>query len=57
MIAKRTKKKPFRASKALKEVARDLIGSPRATIRETPKTKKSHPKHKPTLGQWLDFEQ
>jgi hypothetical protein len=37
MAAKKAKKKTFRASKAVKEIARNVIGSPKATIRETPK--------------------
>jgi hypothetical protein len=54
--SKPKKKKTFRASKAVKEVARNLIGSPRATLREVPKTKKTLPKHKPTLRDLLDSD-
>jgi hypothetical protein len=57
MAAKRAKKKTFRASKAVKEVARNLIGSPRATLREVPKTKKSSAKHKPTLSDLLSSDE
>jgi len=56
MAAKRAKKKTFRASKAVKEIARNLIGSPRATVREVPKTKKPVAKHKPTLVDLLNSE-
>jgi hypothetical protein len=57
MAAKKTgKKKIFRASKAVKEAARNVIGTPRATVRETPKTKKTHERHKPTLSDLLNRE-
>jgi hypothetical protein len=56
MAARKAKKKTFRASKAVKEVARNVIGSPRATVRETPKTKKSSQKHKPTMSDLLSSE-
>jgi hypothetical protein len=56
MTARKAKKKTFRASKAVKEVARNVIGSPRATIRETPKPKKSRQKHKKNLGDLLNSE-
>lgn len=56
-MKKRKKKKTFRASKAVKEVARNVIGSPRATIRETPKTKKVREKYKTTLRNFLDSEE
>jgi hypothetical protein len=56
MAARKAKKKTFRASKAVKEVARNLIGSPRATVRETPKTKKSSQKHKLTMSDLLSSD-
>jgi hypothetical protein len=56
MAARKAKKKTFRASKALKEAARNVIGSPRATVRETPKTKKPGQKHKPTMSDLLNSE-
>ena len=56
MAARKARKKTFRASKAVKEVARNVIGSPKATIRQVPKTKKSTPKHKPTIGDLLSSE-
>jgi hypothetical protein len=56
MAARKAKKKTFRASKAVKEIARNLIGSPRATVRETPKPKKFSQKHKPTMSDLLSSE-
>ena len=47
------KKKVFRASKAVKAAARNVIGSPKATVREVPKTKKKLEKHKPTFSDLL----
>jgi hypothetical protein len=57
MAPKKAKKKIFRASKAIKEAARNVIGSPRATVRETPKTKKPIQKHKPTLTDLLSSDE
>jgi hypothetical protein len=57
MAAKKTgKKKVFRASKAVKEAARNVIGTPRATVRETPKTKKPQQRHKRTLSDLLNTD-
>jgi len=56
-MAKRAKKKSFKASKAVKEVARNVIGSPRPTIRELPKSKKPGDKHKKTLSDLLNSEE
>jgi hypothetical protein len=52
-MMKRSKKKIFRATTAVKSAARNVIGSPPATRQETPKTKKSQDKHKTTLGRLL----
>jgi len=52
-MTKRAKKKKFRAATAVKSAARNVIGSPRPTRRETPITKKSQEKHKPTLSDLL----
>lgn len=50
------KKKIFRATKAVKEAAREQIGSPPPT-RMVPDKKKRRPqKHKPTLGKLLNEE-
>jgi hypothetical protein len=50
MPKSKKKKKKFRAATAVKSAARSVIGSPRPTIRQTPATKKSQEKHKPTLS-------
>jgi hypothetical protein len=47
------KKKAFRASKAVKSAARNVIGSPRPTRRQTSKKEKTVEKHKPTFGNLL----
>ena len=52
-MPRRKKKKAFRAATAVKSAARNVIGSPRPTVRETPATKKSKEKHKPTLNRLL----
>jgi len=57
MAAKRKKKKTFSAAKAVKEVARNVIGSPRPTVRELPKSKKAGDKHKKTLSDLLSSEE
>ncbi len=57
MSAKKKKKKTFRAAKAVKEVARNLIGSPRPTVRELPKSKRTGDKHKKTLSDLLSSEE
>jgi hypothetical protein len=55
-IVKRKKKRVFRATKAVKEAAREKIGSPPPT-RLVPDKKKELPaKHKPTLGELLAEE-
>jgi len=57
-MAKRTKKrKTFSAATAVKSAARNVIGSPRPTRRETPKTEKSPKKYKPTLGTLLSQDE
>jgi hypothetical protein len=47
---KKAKKKTFRAAKAVKEIARHVIGSPPPTKPLVPKTKQTREKHKPSLG-------
>jgi hypothetical protein len=55
-LAKRKKPKPFRAVKAVKAAARELIGAPPPT-RRVPDVKKEHrEKHKPTLNKLLRDE-
>jgi len=51
-MARKKKVKPFRAVKAVKEMARDRIGAPKAE-QVVPHKKKASEKHKPTLGELL----
>jgi hypothetical protein len=55
-MARKKKQKRFTAEKAVKSAARNVIGSPKPTQRETPKTKKRVEKHKPTLTDLLSPE-
>ncbi len=57
MAARRKKKKTFTATKAVKEVSRNVIGSPRPTVRETPKPKRHVQKYKKTLSDLLSAEE
>ncbi len=52
-MARKKKPKPFRAVTAVKSAAREKIGAPPPTRRQPDVTKKSRPKHKPTLGEIL----
>ena len=52
-MAKRRKRKTFRAVKAVKELAREKIGAPPATRRLPDRKKARREKHKPTLGRLL----
>jgi len=56
-MARKKKKKTFKASTAVKSAARNVIGSPKPTIREVPKVRKSADKHKPTLGDLLSHDE
>lgn len=49
------KPKPFRAVKAVKELARERIGAPRPeqVVPDRKKQAKESEKHKPTLGELL----
>ena len=51
-MARKKKAKPFRAVKAVKSAARDVIGTPPATRREESSRPKRE-KHKPTSGKLL----
>jgi hypothetical protein len=52
-LARKSKRKVFRATKAVKALAREKIGAPPPT-RLVPDKKKQIPeKHKPTLGKLL----
>lgn len=55
-MARKKKLKPFRAVKAVKELARERIGSPRPerVVPDRKKKAKGSEKHKPTLGQLLE---
>jgi hypothetical protein len=57
-MARKKKPKTFRAVKAVKELARERIGTPRpeqVTVDRKEKAKRSE-KHKPTLGQLLQAD-
>lgn len=56
MPKKKGKKKVFRASTAVKQAARNVIGSPKPTKREIPKTKQAKEKFKSTLRDLLSDE-
>jgi len=47
------KKKSFSATKAVKSLARERVGTPKATRRAPDDKKKSAEKHKPTLAKLL----
>lgn len=52
-MAKRKKRKVFRAVKAVKEAAREKVGAPPATRRVPDKKKRHREKHKATLQRLL----
>ncbi len=52
-MRKKKKPKPFRAVTAVKSAAREHIGAPPPTRRQSDITKKAKPKHKATLGEIL----
>ena len=53
-MARKKKRKVFRAVKAVKELAREKLGAPPVTRRVPDKKKRAREKHKPTLGRLLD---
>jgi hypothetical protein len=53
-MAKNKKAKKFRAVTAVKEMARERIGTPRPTQVVPDRKKKKREKHKSTLGKLLD---
>jgi hypothetical protein len=53
-MAKKRKIKPFRAVKAVKEMAREQIGTPTASRVVPDRKKKKTEKHRPTLGKMLE---
>lgn len=54
-MPKKKKRKPFRAVTAVKELARERVGSPPSEKIVVEKTKKPE-KHKPTLGKLIAEE-
>jgi len=54
-MPRKRKPKPFRAVTAVKELARERVGTPPAE-RIVPNKKKRPEKHKPTLGKLLGQE-
>jgi hypothetical protein len=56
-LAKRKKRKPFRAVDAVKAAARRKIGSPPPTRRGPDIKKEAREKHKATLGKLLEEQQ
>jgi hypothetical protein len=57
-MARKRKSRPFRAVKAVKELARERVGAPRPERVVPDKKKESGERHKPTLGKMLqrDYE-
>jgi hypothetical protein len=53
-MPKKKKSRRFRAVTAVKELARERIGTPRPTQVVPDRKKKKQEKHKPTLGSLLD---
>ncbi|HEY4053943.1 MAG TPA: hypothetical protein VGL74_09375 [Terriglobales bacterium] len=58
-MARKKKIKPFRAVSAVKALARERIGEPRAgqVVPDRKKKKKAAEKHKPTLGRLLHSDE
>jgi hypothetical protein len=54
-MPKKRKKKAFSASKVVREMARERVGSPKPS-RPVPGKKSKPEKHKPTLGKLLSGE-
>jgi hypothetical protein len=54
-MPRKRKKKIFSAAKVVREMARERVGSPKASQLVKPKTTKAE-KHKPTLGKLLHEE-
>jgi hypothetical protein len=55
-MARKKKAKPFRAVQAVKQLARERVGTPPAQ-KIVPQKKRKPEKHKPTLGKLLDEAQ
>ena len=54
MMAKKKKRKQFRAVTVVKEMARERIGTPSPTQVVPDRKKRKKEKHKPTLGKLLE---
>jgi hypothetical protein len=52
-VAKKKKPKPFRAVKAVKSAAREQVGMPPPTRRQSSIKERKREKHKPTIGDLL----
>lgn len=52
-MARKRKPKPFKASTAVRSLARERIGTPPPTVRDQNRKKQDRQKHKPTLGKLL----
>ena len=50
---RKKRKKTFSATKAVKSLARERVGTPKATRRAPDDTMRKAEKHKPTLGKLL----
>jgi hypothetical protein len=53
MPGKKKKSRPFRASTAVKSIARDVLGTPPPVRRAENKKRAKKEKHKPTLNRLL----
>ena len=53
MASKIRKNKAFSSTKAVKSLARERVGTPKATRRDPDDKKKKSEKHKPTLAKLL----
>jgi hypothetical protein len=53
VLAKKKKIRKFRATAAVKSVAREVLGTPPAVRREESGKREKKPKHKATLGKLL----
>jgi hypothetical protein len=52
-MARKRKPKPFKATTAVRSLARERLGTPPPTVREENTRKQKREKHKPTLGRLL----
>jgi hypothetical protein len=52
-MPRKKKPRPFRATKAVKSAARNVLGTPPPVRREETKKRDKKQKHKPTMGKLL----